>query len=48
MATADIMSPGNMATERNGKNVVIDCCIKNIYYGNFHAVRDAHIPRGTG
>ncbi|MFG0290085.1 MAG: phosphate ABC transporter ATP-binding protein PstB [Rhodopirellula sp. JB044] len=37
-----------MATERNGKNVVIDCCIKNIYYGNFHAVRDAHIPVEQG
>lgn len=29
---------------QNGKDVVIDCCINDLHYGSFKAVRDTHIP----
>ncbi|MBF0516420.1 MAG: phosphate ABC transporter ATP-binding protein [Nitrospirae bacterium] len=30
--------------DANGKNIVIDCKIKDLHYGSFKAVRDTHIP----
>ncbi|WP_144059029.1 phosphate ABC transporter ATP-binding protein PstB [Rhodopirellula sp. SWK7] len=45
MATANVLNCESTATiESNGKNIVIDCKIKNLYYGKFRAVRDSHIP----
>lgn len=43
------MSNGN-STSANGSvvDVVIDCSIKNLYYGKFRAVRDSHIPIDKG
>jgi phosphate transport system ATP-binding protein len=36
-------------TRIDGKHqVVLDCHIKNLYYGNFRAVRDSHIPIHRG
>lgn len=32
----------------NSDNIVIDCRIDNLYYGNFRAVRDSHIPIEKG
>jgi phosphate transport system ATP-binding protein len=37
--------------EANGStasDVIIDCDIKNLYYGNFRAVRDSHLPIKKG
>jgi phosphate transport system ATP-binding protein len=44
MATADPLTK----TRTNGKATIIDCNIKNLFYGNFKAVRDTQIPIQKG
>ncbi len=39
---------GNGHENGVGDGVVIDCRIENLYYGDFHAVRDTHVPIRKG
>src|SRR5262245_17560 len=36
------------ATSSNGGGIVIDCKLKEVYYGDFLAVRDSHVPIEKG
>ena len=46
MSTASVTSNGRAAT--NHANVVIDCKVNQVYYGEFLAVRDSHVPIEKG
>jgi len=37
-------SPAGAPVSSHATDVVIDCQIKELYYGTFKAVRDTHIP----
>jgi phosphate transport system ATP-binding protein len=42
-------SPGHSASDNHGAaEVIIDCKIETLYYGNFLAVRDSHLPIERG
>ena len=46
VSTASVTSNGRAAT--NHANVVIDCKVNQVYYGEFLAVRDSHVPIEKG
>ena len=39
-----VISPGKPSLSNHGNSLVLDCQIKDLYYGTFKAVRDTQIP----
>jgi len=48
MQTAPHTAPADAGTNGSNGAAVIDCNIKELYYGNFKAVRDTHVPIQKG
>src|SRR5215472_1373676 len=47
-ATLQAIKDKSMVDSNSAEEVIIDCKIDNLYYGQFLAVRDSHIPIEKG